>query len=296
MNAMHNPLKRNPPLAPSMRGKRITLAVAISLVGAIVLPVACSSPSWGVPNAPLRETLPVRAGTVLTFTGQQVGPAYVPDKYCTAGAVTQWNSALARLTQYVAAIRYVVTAAHCASRVGQTVQVAGESVGRVYWISHESDLALVRVEPTQIRRLQCSGSVSGAPHCTIVSHVVPRAVGQIVFGSSGVPNSGVLTVTGSSIPADREYFCMSGIATGTNCDQINTTVPFGLQLPPHQQIAYSTGVVIRNGDSGAPVFSRSGKLYGILSASYNDAFERYSTYVPIGRFFDEQPAYGLVLG
>lgn len=78
------------------------------------------------------------------------------------------------------AVRYVITAKHCAS-VGQTVRVGDTQVGKVTWVSGQTDLALVKFEPYASRSPQCYPTTAGRHYCQIVTHCEPRAAGQVIL-------------------------------------------------------------------------------------------------------------------
>ncbi|RIJ45048.1 hypothetical protein DZF93_00465 [Clavibacter michiganensis subsp. insidiosus] len=239
----------------------------------------------------------MKAGTQLIFEGSQAGFAHSSDMACTAGPVLRASGFFSNLTASAQAFRYVITAGHCAS-VGQAVRVADTQVGKVTWVSGQSDLALVRIDPYASRSPQCFPTTLGHHHCQIVTHYEPRATGQVILARNRLGQELPLPVTGSGVPQPREIYCVSGAQSGVNCTFVSIPTPAGLNLGAHVLTSETHGAATTVGDSGGPVVSRSGKIYGIhvdggRSGSQDESIEGY---IPISQFFHEQPGYALVIG
>jgi hypothetical protein len=144
-------------MPPPRRRRRIA---PISLVLALATTLLSGTPANAVDDA-ARNSAPIVGGSQITIDPEQ------PAKQCTAGAVLLGTSYVSLLTPYFRAVRYVLTAGHCGG-VGLSVTAHGIRVGRFIWISADSDLGVIRIEPTQTRRTVCRPTVSGVPHCTVI--------------------------------------------------------------------------------------------------------------------------------
>lgn len=281
----------------STRAIRAFGGVAV-IVAAVGSSVALGSPAYAAPDYAVRRALPVQAGTELTFPGAHSGPFSSPDFNCTAGPVVRATGFLSMLSPYLRAVRYVVTAGHCASSVGQHVKVGETDIGTVSWISTQSDLALVRVEPPSTRRTQCDHTSGGFPRCGIVVTRQPGAVGRVITGYNRAGQEASLPVSGSGAPTPRELFCASGRSTGSNCTFESVANPPRSNAQAHTMIAESSDSNMATGDSGGPVYSRSGRIYGVLTdvGTLGRPGERLIGYVAITQFFAERSGYALVTG
>lgn len=279
-------------------GRRMRTIVGIALVVALGTgaAVAATAPANAAADVVVRNSLPVRGGTALIFNGAQVGSAFSPDQECTAGPVLRASGILSSLTQYQRAVRYVATAGHCASAVGQVVRVNDVNVGTVQWISTQSDLAIVRIEPTSTRYTQCHHTSGGFLRCQIVVNWLPRAGGQVILGYNRVGRESFLPVQGTGTPAARELFCITGARTGSDCNYRSVPTPPGSDLRPHEVVAENPNQHRAPGDSGAPVVSRSGLVYGVFVAGGDPGpAENLGAYIPISELFREQPSYRLAI-
>jgi len=241
------------------RSKLAAVGAVLALVAASVTAMAIGSGT--AQAATRRQQLPIVAGTELSFEGS----------WCTAGLVLQANGFLSNLTQYRVATRYVLTAGHCGD-VGESVSVETDSeeivVGTVTWKSEVSDLALVEVPPGQTRRQQCSVGSSGE-FCTIVIDYYPRATGDVILNTPAADIGGgrqTRAVTGTGTPSTNEVFCTSGRTTDILCTW--GAVDFSAENQPAGTAwaeTFASNVVA--GDSGGPVVSRSGTVYGVIGGT-----------------------------
>ncbi len=271
----------------------IKLVIAVIVIGICLLD---SAPANAVDVA-ARTSLPVLAGSDLRIVATPSGPFYSRDVRCTAGAVLRATGLLANLTSYYRAVRYVATSAHCVT-LGQKVRVGNTEVGAVSWVSTDSDLALIRIEPTTSRSQYCY-PISAGHRCEIVLTYEPRAVGEVFLGRNRSGQESSIPITGTGIPSDREIYCTSGASTGINCSWTQTSPPAGIHIGPHQVTSRTSGANTGPGDSGGFVGSRSGTLYGIHSAgggAINGQFADGESYVPIGVLLRERPTFALVTG
>lgn len=200
----------------------------------------------------LRDQIPIVAGTSLGVEGAH---------RCTAGAVLQsrtWRSLVAPVAR---ATRYVVLAGHCAS-LGEEITVGGQVVGTVTWISPTHDVEIAKIPPSMISRPLCSGA-SQLHHCTI-ANPTPKAVGRIILSNGSLPEA--LPIRGIGVPAFGERFCTSGAVSFTNCSfELEDEVPaWGTWRPDEMAARTHNGHNVVDGDSGGPVASMGGTLYGII--------------------------------
>lgn len=225
--------------------------------------------------AEFRQQMPVQAGTQASF----------PDGRCTVGAVLRSTRLLSYLPQG-RATRYLVMSEHCAHN-GDPVTVMNHGViGHVIWTSHRSDLEIVQVDPLVRRQVSCNAS-SILHNCGINAYYTPRAIGNIFLRNhTGAYVS--VPIAGTGTPGVNEIFCTSGAKTGVNCTWGISALP--PDAPANLLGARTWAGNVVSGDSGGPVSSRAGRLYGIISAgagaetSMPDAM----SYVPISKVFEEQ--------
>jgi hypothetical protein len=277
--------------------RRARPAAAFLAVLAVVLGMlSIASPAQAV-DPFVRSSLPARAGTRLAFEGMQSGPRFVPDGTCTAGAVLRGTGLLSQVTPYQRAVRFILTAGHCAE-LGQKVRVGDVEIGTVTWVSGQSDLAIVRVEPISTRRRHCGPTSGAGIRCDIAVVYEPRAVGEVILVHNRVHQEASIPITGIGTPQPREIFCISGHVTGILCAFRSLGASASLPLQPHQVASESAGPMTTFGDSGAPVVSRGGTLFGIHAqgGAPGTPDAQLEAYVPIDQFFREQRGYALVTG
>jgi hypothetical protein len=277
-------------MIPSPRLRRRPYVILLAAVPALLGVLLVGAPAQAV-DVTARTALPVVAGTRLTFEGQHTGPAQVPDRDCTAGAVVRLTGLLNNLTPYQRAVRFVVTAEHCAS-LHENVRVGRAEVGYVYWVSHESDLALVRIEPTATPRRHCSPGSHGEV-CRIENDYAPNALGKVLRAINLRGRELALSATGVGTPEPGEVFGSSGSSSGLKYTLRSIPVPPGVQRGRHKVTADTGSPLSTPGDSGGPIFSRRGVIYGIHSG-HLVATPNIITYTPIQQFFVEEPLFALV--
>ncbi|WP_316303080.1 trypsin-like peptidase domain-containing protein [Clavibacter michiganensis] len=248
-----------------------------------------------------RQTRPVVAGSQLEFE-------FGGD--CTAGAVVQKNSWSAVFFAKERATRYVVTANHCVRREGEKVYVRNEiesrhgnigPVGTVYWRSSDTDLALIKIEPTVHVSYTCGGSSHGAPHCLPVTTWTPNALPRVLTASVRTRSVYGQPVIGYGDPGLNEAFATSGSTTGVQVNWSNLSVrawPPSFRAPHEgDRVASSDTDMLLPGDSGGPVFNPdTGMLYGIITDQVPRDRSENSTmvYIKLSQFFEEQRGYKLV--
>lgn len=245
---------------------RRTLALLAGICGTALLASLC--PAAPAANAQsVRDQIPIVAGTALEVDGAH---------QCTAGAVLQSRSWISLATPIGRATRYVVLAKHCAD-FRDTISVDGQVVGRVTWLSPTHDIEIATIPPSVVQRPFCSGA-SQLHHCTIPP-ATPRAVGRIILSSA--PTRGTVPVTGFGVPDVGEHFCTSGSVSYVNCGFVISDIP-PVGFPPGTQLARTVnGMSIQPGDSGGPVMSLSGRLYGIISMRGKNNYVGTIGYVPM---------------
>lgn len=288
---MSQPVRRCSYALSLIRG--LSLVVVVALVG-VMFSVA---PASAVEAE--RETRPVVAGTRLEF---QFGGE------CTAGAVVQANSWSSLLLPKQRATRYVVTAKHCANRIGEGVFVKNEAerirgipaVGEVVWKSPDIDLALVKIYPLQHDSRSCVPSSHGGPHCVPVTTWTPNALGRVLTASLRTRSIYAQPVPGHGDPGIEETFATSGSTTGVQVNWRNLSVqawPPRFRLPRAGDRAASSNTdFLLGGDSGGPVFNpTTGKLYGIITDQLPVTTQPSTMiYIKLSQFFREQTGYRLV--
>lgn len=281
-----------PILGTRMSRKLMAAAVAAAVLSSLVI----ATPSQAV-DGPVRRALPIKAGTSLTFIGTNTGPFHSSDTICTAGAVLFYNRFLFRIRPYDRAVRYVLTAKHCGS-MNQLVRVGDVQVGKVTWVSPTSDLELVRIEPDYSRSRNCY-STSAGPRCGIIQSYSPRAVGQVILAQNRIGQESTIPMRGSGTPAAGQKFCTTGQTTGIICDFQSVRTPAVVHLQPYELSAVTSSINNTSGDSGGPVVSPSGTIYGIEVASFpadHAQYSNYMAYIPIAHALGELRGYALVLG
>ncbi|HEY6798773.1 MAG TPA: trypsin-like serine protease [Kineosporiaceae bacterium] len=262
------------------RARVVGAGLGVVALGVTALVVTGSGPASAVDA--VRQQLPIVAGTELSLPGGA----------CTAGAVLTANGLLWNVTDYQRSVRYVVTAGHCGS-VNDPVSVRTPSgvvqVGKVTWTSDRADLALVRIEPDASRRQLC-GSGPDGPRCVISVAYTPRATGKVLLPA------GAVSVTSTGTPGSSEIFCTSGITTGAMCVWHTYVPPQPIsELPAGASLAESAASNTEIGDSGGPVVSRSGVLYGIIASRgrVGSSVPDVTVYTTMDQFFKEQSGYSL---
>ncbi|MWV29523.1 serine protease [Rathayibacter iranicus] len=248
------------------RSPRRATAILAGICGITALATLC--PALPSANAQsLRDQIPVVAGTALQLRGYG---------WCTAGAVLEPRTWLSRATPIGRATRYVVLAKHCAG-IGSAVVVGGQVVGSVTWRSATYDLAIATIPPSQVQRPVCSGA-SQLHHCTLPD-ATPRAVGRIVLHSGPLPAT--VPVPGFGVPAVGEFFCTSGAMSFVLCGFSSVPIP-PISWPPGTVAAGTyDGLMPIPGDSGGPVASYSGRLYGIIISAAINEYRGTLAYLPI---------------
>ena len=281
-------------IAPENRIRRRFMVMVAT--AAVLSSLAIASPSQAVDGA-ARGSVPIKAGTSLAMMGTNVGPFHSPDGVCTAGPVMYYARFLYRIRPYDRAVRYVLTAKHCAS-LNQMVRVGGVEVGKVTWLSPDTDIALVRIEPSYTRSRSCY-STSAGPRCSILETYTPRAVGQVILAQNRSGQETSIPVTGSGAPSPGEKFCTSGQTTGIICDFTSLRKPPSMHLDTNELPALTSSINPAAGDSGAPVVSAGGTIYGIHTGNYQDVagkFPEFMGYVPIDVALRQLSGYALVRG
>ncbi|AZZ56926.1 hypothetical protein [Rathayibacter iranicus] len=242
---------------------------------AIVCVLAALGPAVPAANAQssLRNQIPIVAGTAIELPGA---------RWCTAGAVLESRSWTSLVAPFARATRYVVMAKHCAD-MGEAIRVGDAEVGTVTWESTTYDVEIATVPPSAVQRPVCSGA-SQLHHCTIPSFT-PRAVGRIVLNRGVVPQA--VPVTGTGIPAADEHFCTSGAFSWTDCRFRIVDNPPNTRVVGQVTARSLSGRGVVPGDSGGPVASINGTLYGIIIVQGTGANTGLVGYLPIERIFQD---------
>lgn len=280
----------------SLTSRSARLLIACAAVTLTCLTPLIVAPSSAQAVGAVRTSLPIVAGTKLTFSEPSPPGTYTADSYCTAGAVLKSTTYLSRLLPFSAATRYVLTAKHCAS-LGATVRVGEDNVGRVTWTSPDRDLELITVNPESHRNTQCGPTHSGAARCSIIQSFTPRAIGKIVLHLPYSNFERAIPVAGMGEPSATQQICTSGYRTGPNCTFRLVTLPPNAEAEARargQMVIRSTVAGTDQGDSGGPVASPGGVLFGIHHGSADpEHYSNVSIYTPLSEFFREQPNYAL---
>ncbi|MBF4461144.1 hypothetical protein [Rathayibacter sp. VKM Ac-2878] len=182
----------------------------------------------------------------------------------------------------------MLIAKHCADFPNAQVKVAGQLIGEVAWRAPDDDLALVRVEPTVRRHLDCNPGSDGG-QCHIQEQVFPRALGRVFlnerFGEQAVP------MRAAALPGGNETFCTSGSSTGVNCSWTPVRTPSDGFSPGEAAAAFGTGIGVIVGDSGGPVIGTQGQFYGIIVKRGINRLQGLMAYIPSDRVFRALPYY-----
>jgi hypothetical protein len=260
----------------SLRTTSLLASAFLLCVGAVVVPTAPASAVEFI-----RTRVPVVAGTELQYPGTS----------CTAGLVVVRTGVLNNITPAQRAVRYVVTAKHCGA-MGTRVSVRGQEVGYVSWVDPVEDLELVRIAPAADGQPTCAPSSQGF-HCTGITTFTPQASGRVVLETLRNRAIEAIPVTGTGAPADGEVFCVSGKVTGQSCTWRSAPWQraYGERTPGE---AAATGEsLVLGGDSGAPVLSADGRIYGVLEGDVHGLDVAAMIYTRISRFFADAGGYAL---
>ncbi|AZZ56925.1 hypothetical protein [Rathayibacter iranicus] len=253
--------------------RRTVVALLASVCGSVAL-VALGPAAPAAQAQSLREQIPIVGGTVLE----------VPeDRWCTAGVVLKSRSWLSLASPVGQATRYIALAKHCA-RLGSDISVRGTVVGTVTWVSSRYDLEIVKIPPSTVQRPVCTGA-SQLHHCTIPP-AIPKAVGRIILLDSAGREQ-VVPVRGKGLPANGERFCTSGAISFVNCSFETVYVPPSARdmLPACARSRTTRSIV--GGDSGGPVASTDGKIYGIILLEGYGPKAGLMGYLPIDLIFQD---------
>jgi hypothetical protein len=260
---------------------RFAAVVVLAIVATVVAVAATSS---AAPQS--RRAEPFMAGTLFSTANGS----------CTAGLILKDNSRLSGITEYRRSVRFILTAGHCGSVGDRFTTAAGTTVGDVVWKSSTHDFLLVRVEP-RLDRGVAPGCIPGSqtlPCVAISSHYYPRAVGRVFTGgplqSESAPVNGT-TMSGATI-------AISGGVGGTTIGHTSIQRPQGGPAdPPHaQDLSFTRGPMssIGPGDSGAPLLSHNGNVFGVLNGAWGGAAgPNGARYTKVSLFFAEQSGYAL---
>ncbi|MHC2186584.1 hypothetical protein ACVLV4_002247 [Rathayibacter agropyri] len=246
-------------------GGRLALALAgvLLLVAALV---GIALPANAQDSA--RTRTPIVAGTALVGSGGRV---------CTVGAVLKRNGPGSALSPFLRAVRYLVLAKHCAPEIGAAYSLNSVQIGTVSWMSATDDVELVQVPPEVTLPQGCFGSING---CFIGSTARPRAVGQVIMRVQGSERAVPMLPPAS--PALGERFCTSGSTTGLNCYWL---LQEGRGRDPVAQGFATSALGLDFGDSGGPVISQQGQLYGIIQSGGMYGALTFMWYMPIDQLF-----------
>ncbi len=181
----------------------------------------------------------------------------------------------------------MVTTGHCGN-VGDHVKVNGDDIGQVSWKSTISDLLIIEVPPLSERIHVCYIAPYG-PHCIFSHRITPRAIGQVLTynlragGLGGVP----ITNFRDGVPDSVANFCTSVITTDVNCTWSKYQLPTHLITYAGEHGAITAGTPIALGDSGCPVYTPDGLVYGVHTSNYGITRPGVMTYISAGEFMVE---------
>lgn len=241
---------------------------------AVICVVTLLGPVIPAANAQsLRNQIPIMAGTALGLPGA---------RRCTAGAVLRSRSWISLATPVRRATRYVVLARHCTD-LGNPITVGGEVVGSVTWASPDHDLAIATIPPSTVQRPLCSGP-SQLHHCVIPS-ATPKAVGRIILNDGSTQRA--VPIPGTGVPAVGERFCTSGSVSFVNCGFRYVDVPRRDWNPGAAAARTYNGRTVIFGDSGGPVASIGGRLYGIILFRGEPTYPGMMGYLPMYVVFQD---------
>ncbi|AZZ56176.1 hypothetical protein C5E08_09895 [Rathayibacter iranicus] len=260
------------------RVRRLFLALAaVSVCGGVISSGAV--PANAVSE--FRMEVPLNAGT-------RIG---LPRGNCTVGAVLASKSWYMQISARLKATRYVAAAGHCGN-VGDDVSVGQVgTVGKVIWKARVADIMIARIDPLARNSYHCAGS-STLHNCSPMTTFTPRAIGNVfLYDHTGEYAS--VPVAGFGAPEPNETFCTSGAVSGVNC-----TWFLDPDVPLYQPLVLGASTKRKatlDGDSGGPVVSRGGQLYGFISKGGKSGTRLvgFMTFVPISRLFEEQRGYEL---
>ncbi|CAQ01378.1 trypsin-like peptidase domain-containing protein [Clavibacter sepedonicus] len=232
--------------------------------------------------SPLRLATPVMAGSqIRNASGYK----------CTAGAVLKYDRWTTYFNSWEGATRYVVTAAHCGD-LNENVTLGSSVPGKVIWRDELHDLELIVVSPSTERAAVCSHTSAGE-YCRIVLTYHPQAVGRIITRDDNTWREQRTPLVATGEPDDR-VFCVSAIRAGVACGLVRTTTPAAIAaVHPGIRAAEDRSLDVQPGDSGGPVMSRSGTLYGFVSGGGIYGGVRKIDYMPWSVFAHLQPNYVL---
>jgi hypothetical protein len=266
--------------------RRGPLAAAMSFVLAVVALFTFTLAGAGPASAdfvnPDRRAFPIIAGTRVEF------PA--GNNFCTVGAVLVSTSLLSRLRPYDRAVRYLVTAKHCAPLYAN-VKMGPLSIGSVVWQSAASDIELIRVSPSQDPdSLSCIAHHKLPAWCSPTHTYTPRAEGRVFALSQG--HVARMPVTGSATAQGR--FCTSGYVTGVKCVYQPIDIPRDTPVRYQHLVAGESDESDNTaaGDSGGPVLNYARELLGIISGRTLDAHS-HLIYTPMTQVLQELHGYRL---
>ncbi|AZZ50183.1 hypothetical protein C5C31_10940 [Rathayibacter rathayi] len=250
--------------ADRTRRKALCLMSILMIVAALV-----GSATPASAQDQVRARFPIVAGTALTLPGGHE---------CTVGAVLSRVGAGSLVSQYVAATRYIVLAKHCSSGIGSNIGLNHENVGSVVWVSETNDVELAVIPPyTSPARRACFGSIQS---CFAGSAVEPRATGKVVMSTRGGERAVPMRPPGTPAPGER--FCTSGAETGVNCNWVSEASRPANWGHTEGRMARSTNAQgLDHGDSGGPVISQDGRLYGIIQRAGLMEYLNFMQYIPI---------------
>lgn len=252
------------------RSVRRVLALVVAVCGCVTL--ATLGPAAPPAQAQsLRYQIPIVAGTALELPGA---------RQCTVGAVLKSRSWSSLATPFRKATRYAVIAKHCAD-VGREIRVIREVVGTVTWASPTYDVALATIPPSTVQRPICAGA-SQLHHCTIPA-ATPRAVGRIIITNFSQPAA--VPISGIGSPSPDQHFCTSGSVSFVNCGFLPAGVPPEGWGTGELAARTTNGRNVVMGDSGGPVMSVGGTLYGIIVMGGFPVYPDMMGYLPIETIF-----------
>jgi hypothetical protein len=257
----------------------------VATAASLALAFAGASPASATTD--LRVSAPVMAGSLITYGGTRA--------QCTAGAVLTYDGYLGLISAKDRATRYILTAGHCGT-LHQGVIIGRTTPGTVTWVSPDSDLELITVEPEVHVEPRCDHSSLYGSTCYVANRYTPRAVGRVALTTAGSPGERDIPMQALGTPGADETFCSSGQVTLSRCVWrffLGRETPFPSRFAGVVRAVTGPGNGVRPGDSGGPVVDRQGTLYGIIATSQSvHAFDLLG-YTPIRAFFRQQPGYAL---
>ncbi|MBD5380848.1 trypsin-like serine protease [Clavibacter sepedonicus] len=261
---------------------QLRFALATLAGAALLLPLG-ATPASAVDAVRLQA--PVMAGSQIRNSD---------GSFCTAGPVLDYHSVASYVLPAQRATRYVLTAKHC-NPLHAAVLLGSGVAGRVDWVSDQHDVELITVAPLAQRRQICSYTSYG-PYCHVIVAYEPRAVGSVLAPApySRDYRPMVTPVRGVGSPTPREQFCTSGRTTGIICGFVPGQLPrTWFVSDPILHTGDIAGPNIFDGDSGGPVMSVDGKIYGTIVGYGRYAGVDKMTYLPFAVIQQQLPSYGL---